>query len=175
MSITSNLSPPSNAPNQIPSPKQDPKLTPEIFLSSFFVGLYIFNGERMAAKTRLAQLYSNNVKTANKHALMRIQPFNRKFLKSEIEHFLHNENVVTKGPKRYTYNKYVHGADEEAHKKRFAVLNGGSMVFGKKEIGEIREMNRDKLEAGEQIRLVNWRINDHLDPTGALFEFEHFI
>ena len=129
----------------------------------------------MAARTRLAQLYSNNVKTENKHALMRMQPFNRKFLTSEIEHFLHNENVVTKGPKRYTYNKHVHDADEGVHKRRFGVLNGGSLVFGKEEIEEIREMNLKKLEAGEHIRLVNWKVNDNLDPTGAKYELEHFI
>ena len=128
-----------------------------------YLSYYMLNAPRIAANTKIADVYSNNKLTANKREVLRIQNFNRKFLPEEIEQFLHNENLITKGRKRYTYNPHVHGEDEAKFKTKFERVNSGEHSFSQQMMDSIRSENQLKLDNHEVVRLVPWKARTSLN------------
>ena len=122
----------------------------------------MLNAPRIAANTTIASYYSNNRITQNKREILRMPNFNRKFLPEEIEQFLHNENVQTKGRKRYIYNSEIHGDNEEAFKRKFERMNSGEHRFNKEMINEIRSNNQEKLSNDEVLHMIPWKTSDNL-------------
>ena len=122
----------------------------------------MLNAPRVAADTKIADIYSNNILTNNKRAILRMPNFNRQFLPEEIEQFLHNEDLQTKGRKRYIYNSEIHGNDEKAFKIVFERMNSGKHEFSTEMLKKIREMNQAKFSNNEQVHLIPWKVCDNL-------------
>ena len=114
-------------------------------------------------------MYTNNVITANEREVLRSPFFNRKFLPEEIEQFLHNENVQTKGRKRYTYNKKIHGDDENSFKEKFERMNSGKHSLSDNMLNRIKEDNKAKTENKEVVRLVPWNAVRSMVLSGAKY------
>ena len=117
----------------------------------------MFNSPRIAADTDMAKYYSNNVLTSYKRGVLQMTSFNRKFLPSEIEQFLFNENLQKKGRKRYIYNPKVHGEDEAEFKQWFRRMNSGKYDFSNRFYKQIEQANEAKLKEREIVQLVPWR------------------
>lgn len=123
---------------------------------------YLMNAPRKARDSFIGNMYSNNLLTGNKRAVLQMPNFNRKFLPEEIEQFLHNEMVQSKGRKRYIYNPEIHGEDEAAFKKYFGRMNSGEHRFTLEMLAEIREANAAKEAQGEVVRLVPWNARPNM-------------
>ena len=123
---------------------------------------YLLNAPRMDLENSFTSRLSNNELTRNKLEIKRMPKFNRKFLPEEIEQFLHNENVQTKGRKRYIYNPMIHGDDEDAFKEYFERMNSGEHRLTDDMIDRIREMNAAKKQNNESVQLVPWSIGANM-------------
>ena len=137
-----------------------------IILGNYFTWSYFLNAERTGGTSRVAKMYTNNVITANEREVLRSPFFNRKFLPEEIEQFLHNEKVQTKGRKRYTYNKAIHGNDENAFKEKFERMNSGRHYLNDDMLNKIKENNKTKTDNKEVVRLVPWNAARSMDLSG---------
>ena len=122
----------------------------------------MLNAPRVAANTNIASYYSNNSLTQNKREILRMPNFNRQFLPEEIEQFIHNENVQTKGRKRYIYNSEIHGDDEESFKKIFERMNSGEHQLSKEMVNQIKSKNQEKLSNHEVVHMIPWKVDDNL-------------
>ena len=63
----------------------------------------------------------------------------------------------------------IHGDDEKKFKEKFERNNSGEHLKNEEMLAKIKEQNRLKLENGEAVRLVPWKADQRLDPTGILF------
>ena len=105
----------------------------------------------------------------NKKAILDASHFNRKFLPEEIEQMKLNEKLRVKGRKRYIYNPAIHGDDEAKFKEWFERMNSGKHLINSDMGKQIKEDNIKKIESGETIRLIPWKANIGLDPSGLRF------
>lgn len=78
--------------------------------------------------------------------------------------------MENKGPyafkRKWIYNPHIHG-DEESYNLKVEQLINNVPPYNKQEVKEkIMAQNQSKVENGEEIQLVPFKINDYVDPTG---------
>ena len=150
----------------------------------YFASCYLFNSNRKRGDAFLSNIYSNNALVLNRNELVRnFKNFNRKFTDAEKQQFVFNEQLIRRGQKKYTYNKFVHGNEEE-FKKRHQAWNKGELYLNEKTMLEIENGNRFKTENREVVMVKPFRVLDHVDFLGlkkhklktfSLFEKNHVI
>ncbi len=124
----------------------------------------------------LASLYRNNLWTRNKEALARnFHVMNRKFLPEEREMFIVNRDIQRIGRRLFKYNPAIHAGTEEEEATKARLLNDGVPPYRIPSIVEqIREQNKERIAAGEQLRLEPFRPLEVLDKEGYKFGIRFF-
>lgn len=114
-------------------------------------GSYLSHYQRTAADSWVAHIYTNKqYNVARKHFVSHFSVLNRGFTEDEVKQFLHNEDLQTRGRKKYVYNPAIHASEEE-YKEEYDRINSGKYILSKKSKQEIKEKNAAKIENGEEI------------------------
>lgn len=150
----------------------------------YFASCYLFNSNRKRGDAVLSNFYSNNLLVLNRNEFARnFETFNRKFTDAEKRQFVFNKNLKTRGQKKYTYNRNVHG-DEEEHKKKHLAWNEGKLYLNENTLLEIKKDNEQKSNNKEIVMIRPFRLLDHVDFEGikkhklkkfSLFEKNHVL
>ncbi len=150
-------------------PKRFLKLSyPLSIVAGVLLGYYFFNGNRSGANTVFTNLYTNNVLVTNKMLLVsQFHPFNRKFTEEEKEQMLFNARLKRWGRKKYIYNPLVHGPDEAKFKEKHERFNSGYFTVPLELEARIYAENVEKLKSGEKVRLLPFKLIDHLSVDGS--------
>ncbi len=80
-----------------------------------------------------------------------------------------SEKLRDRGQKKYHYNKHVHGADEEEHKRRHTAWNEGELYSNAENRLKIMNDCNEKRMFNEKIHMKPFRPADYLDRTGKMF------
>ena len=144
-------------------------LTAAVLITDYYLA------NRRGANTPISNLYTNNLLTTNIKSLNRnFIPFNRKFTEEEKEQMIYNYNLQTLGRKKYTYNKFVHGDDEEAHKMKHERFNSGENVMTLDKIQLIKKLNESKINNGEVVTEKPVKIIKIVSDDGMSIDVKKF-
>lgn len=119
--------------------------------TSTMFGNYWTNYNRTASDSWSSHLYTNKEYiTTKNHFIQNFTVLNRSFTHDEIQQFLHNKDLHTKGKKKYVYNPALHNSVAE-YNEEYERVNNGKYDLSRRSRDEIRQRNQAKIDNGETI------------------------
>jgi hypothetical protein len=166
-----------NFSKSVPLLRLNPNLMRFLVVFSFYkVGENLSSYRYMRTNSILTDLYRNNLFTLTKENFGRqFYVMNRKFLPEEREQFIVNRDIQRIGKRLFKYNPAIHTGTEEEEAAAVERLNAGIPPYRVPSIiSKILAENKERIDAGEDVRVEPFRPMAALDKTGHKYGMRKF-